>query len=334
MEATPKEIYVPSADRYDEGIITYRRCGKSGLKLSTLTMGFWWNFGETDAFASSRKRVLRAFDLGITTFDLANNYGPPYGAAEETFGRIMERDLRPYRHEMVITTKAGHSMWNGPYGDGCSRKMLLTSIDESLQRMKLDYVDIFYVHRYDPEVPIEETAQALVDIVHSGKALYIGISKHPADKLREMCEYLREAHVPPIIYQSRCNILEDTLTEEHRRVLNDFGMGYTAFSPLQQGLLSDKYLTDIPDDSRAAQGKHLKRDVITDELRARLCKLNEIAAGRGQTLSQMAIAWLLAREEMTSVLMGPRTMQQMEDCVKAVANVSFSEEELSAILSY
>jgi L-glyceraldehyde 3-phosphate reductase len=334
MEATPKEIYVPSADRYDEGIITYRRCGKSGLKLSTLTMGFWWNFGETDAFVSSRERVLRAFDLGITTFDLANNYGPPYGAAEETFGKIMERDLRPYRHEMVITTKAGHSMWNGPYGDGCSRKMLLTSIDESLQRMKLDYVDIFYVHRYDPEVPIEETAQALVDIVHSGKALYIGISKHPADKLREMCEYLREAHVPPIIYQSRCNILEDTLTEEHRRVLNDFGMGYTAFSPLQQGLLSDKYLTDIPDDSRAAQGKHLKRDVITDELRARLCKLNEIAAGRGQTLSQMAIAWLLAREEMTSVLMGPRTMQQMEDCVKAVANVSFSEEELSAILSY
>jgi L-glyceraldehyde 3-phosphate reductase len=297
-------------------------------------MGFWWNFGETDAFVSSRERVLRAFDLGITTFDLANNYGPPYGAAEETFGKIMERDLRPYRHEMVITTKAGHSMWNGPYGDGCSRKMLLTSIDESLQRMKLDYVDIFYVHRYDPEVPIEETAQALVDIVHSGKALYIGISKHPADKLREMCEYLREAHVPPIIYQSRCNILEDTLTEEHRRVLNDFGMGYTAFSPLQQGLLSDKYLTDIPDDSRAAQGKHLKRDVITDELRARLRKLNEIAAGRGQTLSQMAIAWLLAREEMTSVLMGPRTMQQMEDCVKAVANVSFSEEELSAILSY
>lgn len=333
MEVTPKEIYVPSKERYDGQTITYRRCGKSGLKLSTLTMGFWWNFGETDPFASSRERVLRAFDLGITTFDLANNYGPPYGAAEETFGRIMERDLRQYRHEMVITTKAGHSMWDGPYGDGCSRKMLLTSINESLQRMKLDYVDIFYVHRYDPEVPIEETAQALVDIVLSGKALYIGISKHPADKLREMCEYLRESHVPPIIYQSRCNILEDTLTAEHRKVLEEFDMGYTAFSPLQQGLLSGKYLTEIPADSRAALGKHLKSDVVTPQLRARLNRLNEIAAGRGQTLSQMAIAWLLARREMTSVLMGPRTMQQMEDCVKAVENVSFTDEELSAILA-
>jgi L-glyceraldehyde 3-phosphate reductase len=331
MEVTPKSMYVPSATRYTDALIPYRRAGQHGLRLSALTMGFWWNYGETDAFAACRDRVLRAFDLGITTFDLANNYGPPYGAAEETFGRIFSRDLRPYRHEMVITSKAGHSMWDGPYGDGCSRKMLMTSIDESLQRMQLDYVDIFYVHRYDPEVPWEEPAQALVDIVRSGKALYVGISKYPADKLRLTCEYLRQAHVPCIVYQSKCNILEDTLTPEHRQVIQDYGLGYTAFSPLQQGMLSTKYLTDIPADSRAAQGKHLQREAITPEVRSRLIRLNELARQRGQSLSQMAIAWLLARSEMTSVIIGARTMQQMEDCIQSVGNITFTPEELARI---
>jgi L-glyceraldehyde 3-phosphate reductase len=333
MNVAPKDFYLANPDRYTNAVMPYRRCGNKGLKLSALTLGFWWNFGETDAFASCRERVLRAFDLGITTFDLANNYGPPYGTAEETFGRIMSRDLKNYRHEMVITTKAGHAMWDGPYGDGCSRKMLMTSLDESLKRMQLDYVDIFYTHRYDPDVPLEETAQALVDIVRSGKALYVGISKYPADKLYFMCEYLREEHVPCLIFQSKCNMLDDTLTEEQKHVLEEFGCGYTAFSPLQQGMLSSKYLNDIPTDSRAAQGKNLKSAAITEDARRRLIQLNDVASQRGQSLSQMAIAWLLARREMTSVIMGPRTMQQMEDCVKALENITFTAEELDKINS-
>jgi L-glyceraldehyde 3-phosphate reductase len=232
---------------------------------------------------------------------------------------------------MVVTTKAGHSMWDGPYGDGSSRKMLMTSIDESLQRMGLDYVDIFYTHRYDAEVPIEETAQALVDIVRAGKALYVGISKYPADKLQQMCDYLREAHVPCLIYQSRSNMLDDTLTDEHKRIIEAEGMGYTAFSPLHNGLLSNKYLTGIPADSRAAQGKYLKAETITPELRNRLIALNNIAQQRGQSLSQMAIAWLLQRREMTSVLIGPRTLEQLNDCADALKNTTFSAEELALI---
>jgi L-glyceraldehyde 3-phosphate reductase len=330
MISTPRELYTPNVNRYD-GSMPYRRCGNRGLKLSALSLGFWWNFGDIDTFASCRERVLRAFDLGITTFDLANNYGPPYGAAEETFGRIVSTDLRAYRHEMVITTKAGHDMWNGPYGDGSSRKMLMTSIDESLQRMHLDYVDIFYTHRYDAEVPIEETAQALVDIVRSGKALYAGISKYPADKLQQMCDYLRDAHVPCLIYQARSNMLSDSLTAEHKDIIAAEGMGYTAFSPLHNGLLSNKYLTGIPADSRAAQGKYLNESTITPELRTRLIALNEIATQRGQSLSQMAIAWLLQRSEMTSVLIGPRTLEQLNDCVKSLDNVSFTADELAAI---
>jgi L-glyceraldehyde 3-phosphate reductase len=330
MQPIPREIYAPNAERYN-GSMPYRRCGGRGLKLSALSLGFWWNFGDIDTYASCRERVLRAFDLGITTFDLANNYGPPYGAAEETFGRIAATDLRAYRHEMVVTTKAGHSMWDGPYGDGSSRKMLMTSIDESLQRMGLDYVDIFYTHRYDAEVPIEETAQALVDIVRAGKALYVGISKYPADKLQQMCDYLREAHVPCLIYQSRSNMLDDTLTDEHKHIIEAEGMGYTAFSPLHNGLLSNKYLTGIPADSRAAQGKYLKAETITPELRNRLIALNNIARQRGQSLSQMAIAWLLQRREMTSVLIGPRTLEQLNDCADALKNTTFSAEELALI---
>jgi L-glyceraldehyde 3-phosphate reductase len=310
--------YIPSPSRYDEGLMPYRRCGRHGLRLSALSLGFWWNYGQDDDFADCRQRVLYAFDHGITTFDLANNYGPPYGAAEQTFGRILQHDLRAYRHEMVITTKAGHSMWPGPYGDGCSRKMLMTSLDESLRRMQLDYVDLFYVHRYDPEVPWQEPAQALVDIVRSGKALYVGISKYPADKLRLTLEYLRQAHVPCVIYQSKSNLLEDTLTPEHLSVLQEYGVGYTAFSPLQQGLLTDKYLHQIPADSRAALGKHLQRADVTPQLQARLQELNRRAQERGQSLSQMAISWLLDRPEMTSVIIGARTMQQLQDCMQAV----------------
>ena len=333
MDVTPKPqtLYVPDATRYSDSAVEYRRCGRRGLKLSSLTLGFWWNFGEIDTYASCRERVLYAFDHGITTYDLANNYGPPFGAAEETFGRIMARDLRPYRHEMVVTTKAGHNMWHGPYGDGSSRKMLMTSIDESLQRMGIDYVDIFYSHRYDPEVPIEETAQALVDIVRSGKALYAGISKYPADKLRQMCDYLNAAHVPCLVYQSKCNILEDTLTAEHRAIIDADGMGFTAFSPLQQGLLSDKYLHGIPADSRVAQGKYLKRSDVTDDVVAKLTRLNALAASRGETLSQFAVTWLLSRPEMTSVIIGPRTIEQERDCVAALDHPMLSADELAAV---
>lgn len=330
MDAKPREVYTPDANRYD-GRMPYRKCGERGLKLSAISLGFWWNFGEIDTFASCRERVLRAFDAGITTFDLANNYGPPYGAAEETFGKILARDMRPYRHEMVITTKAGHTMWHGPYGDGSSRKMLMTSIDESLRRMQLDYVDIFYTHRYDPEVPIEETAQALVDIVRSGKALYVGISKYPADKLQQMSHYLNQTHVPCLIYQSKCNIIEDTLTDAHKQIIAQQGIGFTAFSPLQQGLLSSKYLNDIPDDSRAAQGKYLQRSTITPELQLKLRQLNDIAQQRGQTLSQMAISWLLARPELTSVIIGPRTTDQLNDCLTALTAPPLTPTDLRAI---
>jgi L-glyceraldehyde 3-phosphate reductase len=330
MLPAPRELYIPNAERYD-GSMPYRRCGNRGLKLSALTLGFWWNFGEIDTLASCRERVLRAFDLGITTFDLANNYGPPFGAAEETFGRIFASDLRPYRHEMVITTKTGHSMWCGPYGDGSSRKMLMTSIDESLQRMGLDYVDIFYTHRYDGETPIEETAQALVDIVRSGKALYVGISKYPVDKLQQMCDYLNEAHVPCLVYQTRHNMLDSMLTDEHRQIIAEQQCGITAFSPLANGLLSAKYLNDIPADSRAAQGKYITPATITPELRSRLNALNTIAQQRGQSLSQMAISWLLHRPEMTSVIIGPRTLAQLNDCAEALHNTTFTDDELAGI---
>lgn len=330
MLSAPRQQYIPNAERYD-GSMPYRRCGDRGLKLSALSLGFWWNFGDIDTFASCRERVLRAFDLGITTFDLANNYGPPFGAAEETFGRIFAKDLQQYRHEMVITTKAGHSMWDGPYGDGSSRKMLMTSIDESLQRMGLDYVDIFYTHRYDGETPIEETAQALADIVRSGKALYVGISKYPADKLQQMCYYLKDAHVPCLVYQTRHNMLDSMVTPEHRHVIDMQHCGLTAFSPLANGLLSAKYLKDIPADSRAAQGKYINSATITPQLRARLNALNNIAQERGQSLSQMAIAWLLQRPEMTSVIIGPRTLNQLNDCAEALRNATFSDDELDRI---
>lgn len=328
----PRKPYVADPSRYEKNM-PYRRCGKWGLPLSALSLGFWWNFGDDETYSSCHRRVTTAFDNGITVFDLANNYGPPFGAAEEMMGRIMAQSLHTHRHEMVITTKAGHDMWEGPYGDGSSRKMLMTSINESLSRMGIDYVDIFYSHRYDGVTPVEETMQALVDIVRSGKALYVGLSKYPADKLVEALAYLRDAHTPCIVYQDKSNMLVDNLTSAHREALEKYGVGYTAFSPLQQGLLTDKYLNGIPESSRAANDKHLHRSDITPELVAKLSRLNDIAAERNQTLAQMAVAWLLRDPSVTSVIIGPRTMSQLMSLLPAIGNTNFSDTEESLITS-
>ncbi len=332
QQPSPRLVYAPVENRYD-GRMPYRRAGRSGLLLSALSLGFWWNFGEDETYSSCHQRVTRAFDNGITVFDLANNYGPPYGAAEEMMGSIMARSMHPYRHEMVITTKAGHDMWPGPYGDGSSRKMLMTSIDESLRRMGLDYVDVFYSHRYDGVTPVEETMQALADIVRSGKAIYAGLSKYPADKLAEALGYLRDAGVPAVIYQDKSNMLVDNLSDDRRRILESFGVGYTAFSPLQQGLLTDKYINGVPADSRAACGKHLHTTDLTPQLIDRLTRLNAIAMQRGQTLAQMAVAWLLRDVMISSVIIGPRTLNQLITSLPAIENTKFSDEEISAINS-
>ncbi len=326
-----KEIYVANPNRYDEGVMNYRRCGESGIKMPEISLGFWWNFGGINVYEESLAKVTYAFDHGITCFDLANNYGPPYGSAEETFGRIYEENFKQHRHEMIITTKAGYDMWEGPYGNGSSRKMLMTSLDESLKRMKLDYVDIFYSHRYDGFTPIEETMQALVDIVKSGKALYVGLSNYPADKLSKAVAYLTNQHVHPLIYQGRYNMLVRDIEEKHFALLKELGVGLTAFSPLAQGLLSDKYINGIPADSRAALGHHLQKDAITPTVIAKVKALNEMAARRGQTLAQMAVSWILSRQIVTSVIIGPRTIEQMVDGLDAMKNEHFSAEELIEI---
>ncbi len=326
-----KEIYVANPNRYDEGVMNYRRCGESGIKMPEISLGFWWNFGGINVYEESLAKVTYAFDHGITCFDLANNYGPPYGSAEETFGRIYEENFKQHRHEMIITTKAGYDMWEGPYGNGSSRKMLMTSLDESLKRMKLDYVDIFYSHRYDGFTPIEETMQALVDIVKSGKALYVGLSNYPADKLSKAVAYLTNQHVHPLIYQGRYNMLVRDIEEKHFALLKELGVGLTAFSPLAQGLLTDKYINGIPADSRAALGHHLQKEAITPTVIAKVKALNEMAARRGQTLAQMAVSWILSRQIVTSVIIGPRTIEQMVDGLDAMKNEHFSAEELIEI---
>lgn len=326
-----KEIYVANPNRYDEGVMNYRRCGESGIKMPEISLGFWWNFGGINVYEESLAKVTYAFDHGITCFDLANNYGPPYGSAEETFGRIYEENFKQHRHEMIITTKAGYDMWEGPYGNGSSRKMLMTSLDESLKRMKLDYVDIFYSHRYDGFTPIEETMQALVDIVKSGKALYVGLSNYPADKLSKAVAYLTNQHVHPLIYQGRYNMLVRDIEEKHFALLKELGVGLTAFSPLAQGLLTDKYINGIPADSRAALGHHLQKEAITPTVIAKVKALNEMAARRGQTLAQMAVSWILSRQIVTSVIIGPRTIEQVVDGLDAMKNEHFSAEELIEI---
>ena len=323
--------YIANPNRYADGVMNYRQCGNSGIKLPEITLGFWWNYGDGNDYNDCLARMTYAFDNGITCFDLANNYGPPFGAAESNFGKMYTENFKAHRHEMIITTKAGYNMWEGPYGCGSSRKMLITSLNESLQRMKIDYVDIFYSHRYDGSTPIEETMQALIDIVRSGKALYVGLSNYPADKLVAAVAYLRNQHVNPIIYQGKYNMLVRDVEERHFDALQNLGIGFTAFSPLAQGILSGKYIDGISADSRAACLNPLMKDMITTDALKKVQRLKLIAETRGQTLAQMAVAWILAKQAVTSVIVGSRTVEQLADSIGAVHNSSFTAEELLEI---
>ena len=314
-----KERYSASADRYAHSATMYRRCGQSGVMLPKVSLGFWHNFGGVDPYERSRAITHYAFDHGITHFDLANNYGPPYGTAEETFGRLMDDDFRPYRDELFISTKAGYDMWPGPYGNWGSRKYLMASIDQSLRRMHLDYVDLFYSHRYDPDTPLEETLQALVDIVRQGKALYVGISRWPLGALMAAEKYLRERDVPLLIYQGRLNLIDRAPVEEGQlQFCRDHGIGFISFSPLAQGLLTDRYLNGIPADSRMAQGGSLHPDMLTPELLTKIREYNEEAATHGQTLAERALSWILEQDGVTSVLVGASSTQQLAADLKAI----------------
>jgi len=324
--------YVPGDDRYER--MQYRRSGRSGLTLPAISLGLWHNFGHDRALDSSRAIVRRAFDLGITHFDLANNYGPPYGSAEENFGRLMSTDLAPYRDELVISTKAGYDMWAGPYGEWGSRKYLLASLDQSLGRMGLDYVDIFYSHRFDPETPLEETMGALHSAVQQGKALYVGISSYSAAKTREAAAILRALGTRLLIHQPSYSMLNRWIEEDLLDVLAGEGVGCIGFSPLAQGMLTDKYLDGIPEGSRAAQGNSLSPDLITDETLEKIRALNELASGRGQTLAQMALAWTLRDPRMTSTLVGASSVRQLEANVGALERLDFTAEELAEIDRY
>ena len=326
-------VYSAAQDRYDNGM-KYRRCGKSGILLPEISLGLWQNFGDVSPFAKSRDMILHAFDKGICHFDLANNYGPSCGSAETTFGHVMKNDLKPYRDELFIATKAGYDMWPGPYGNWGSRKYLISSLDQSLKRMNLDYVDIFYTHRFDPVTPIDETLQALVDVVKSGKALYVGISRYPLEVMNHVYEYLASRDVPCLLYQGKYNILNRE--PEKEGILADakaHGTGFISFSPLAQGLLTDRYLNGIPADSRAARNGSLKQDTLTPELVSKLKDLNEVAASRGQTLAQMAVAWNLKDDLVTSVIVGASSIAQIDDNLKAVQNTKFTAEELELITS-
>lgn len=326
------EIYTPKEDRYAG--MPYRRCGRSGLLLPAVSLGLWHNFGSVDQFDHFIKIAHDAFDNGITHFDLANNYGPVYGSAEENFGRILKKGLGNYRDELVISTKAGYDMWPGPYGNWGSRKYLMASLDQSLKRMGLEYVDIFYSHRPDPETPIEETMGALADIVRQGKALYVGISNYKADQTAKALAVLKEYRVPCLIHQARYSLLERWTEPELLPLLEQEGVGMIAFSPLAQGVLTDKYLNGIPENSRAARATgHLKREQITDEKIEKVRKLNRLALERGQTLAEMSLAWLLKDDRVTSVLIGASSVTQLEENLKAVRNISFTEEELTTIES-
>lgn len=324
-------VYSASDDRYENGM-KYRRCGKSGIRLPEISLGLWQNFGDTAPLARSREMLLHAFDKGICHFDLANNYGPSYGSAESTFGKIMQSDLRPYRDELFISTKAGYDMWPGPYGDLGSRKYLMSSLDQSLKRMNVDYVDIFYSHRFDPDTPLQETMQALVDIVRSGKALYAGISNYPAKAADFAYEYLREHDVPCLLHQVKYNMLHrEPETEGLLKQAKKEGSGFIAFSPLAQGVLTDRYLEGIPSDSRASRDFSLKKDSLTPELIERLRQLNDIAASRGQSLAQMALAWVLKDEMVSSVIVGASSIGQLDNNLQAIRNTVFSEEETEII---
>jgi L-glyceraldehyde 3-phosphate reductase len=324
--------YVPAADRYET--MTYRRCGRSGLLLPGVSLGLWQNFGGDRPFETSRAIVRRAFDLGITHFDLANNYGPPYGSAEETFGGILARDLGPHRDELVISTKAGYDMWPGPYGDHGSRKYLLASLDQSLLRMGLDYVDIFYSHRADPDTPLEETMGALDTAVRQGKALYAGISSYSAERTREAAAVLRRLGTPPLIHQPSYSLLNRWIEGGLLDVLGEEGIGCIVFSPLAQGLLTDRYLAGIPEGSRASREGSLSRGMLTEETLARVRGLADIARRRGQSLAQLAIAWVLRDPRVTSALIGASSVAQLEQNVAALDRLDFTEEELAEIARF
>ncbi len=324
--------YIAADERYER--MPYRRCGRSGLKLPALSLGLWQNFGNDRPLDHSRAILRRAFDLGITHFDLANNYGPPYGTAEANFGRLVAEDFRPYRDELVISTKAGYDMWPGPYGEWGSRKYLLASLDQSLQRMGLDYVDIFYSHRFDPDTPLEETLGALDTAVRQGKALYVGISSYSADRTRQAIEILRTLGTPLLIHQPSYSMLNRWIEQELLEVLDEEGVGCIAFSPLAQGLLSDKYLGGIPEGSRVRTGNYFSQQLLSDENLARVRGLNEIAARRGQSLAQMALAWVLRDPRVTSALVGVSSVEQLEANVAALDRLDFDAEELGEIEGY
>ena len=324
--------YVPAEDRYER--MVYRRSGRSGLLLPAVSLGLWQNFGFETPLETSRAIVRRAFDLGITHFDLANNYGPPYGSAEENFGLLLEQDLAPFRDELVVSSKAGYDMWPGPYGEWGSRKYLLASLDQSLRRLKLDYVDIFYSHRFDPETPLEETMGALDTAVRQGKALYVGISSYSAAKTREAHAILRELGTPFVIHQPSYSMLNRWIEDELLDVLGELGIGCIVFAPLAQGMLTDKYLNGIPAGSRASRDGSLSPKVLTEQTVERIRALNEIAAARGQSLAQLALAWTLRDQRITSALMGASSVEQLEANVATLKALELSDDELEEIDRY
>ena len=321
-------IYSPASDRYENGM-RYRRSGRSGVLLPEVSLGLWHNFGDVNPLSHSLAMAHYAFDHGITHFDLANNYGPSYGSAEETFGFIMKKSFKPYRDELFVSTKAGYDMWPGPYGEWGSRKYLMSSLNQSLKRMNLDYVDIFYSHRYDPETPLEETLQTLVDIVRQGKAIYVGISKYPKEAAEFAYRYLAERDVHCLLYQGRYNMFNREPEEEGiLQQAKENGTGFIAFSPLAQGLLTNRYLKGIPEDSRIAKGGFLKKEALTEEVLNKIKALNELATLRGQTLAEMALAWVLKDEMVTSVIIGASSIAQLDDNLKAIKNTTFTAEEI------
>ncbi len=324
--------YTASDNRYDDSADLYRRCGRSGVLLPKVSLGFWHNFGGVDSYDRARAIARCAFDNGITHFDLANNYGPPYGSAEQTLGKLMDDDFRPYRDELFIATKAGYDMWPGPYGNWGSRKYLFASLEQSLKRMRLNYVDLFYSHRYDPKTPLEETLQALVDIVRQGKALYIGISRWPLEALRVAHDYLKAHDVPMLIYQGRINLLDrEPINEGILDYCQRQGIGFISFSPLAQGLLTDRYLHGVPDDSRMARNHFLKKERLTPELLNYLQRLNATATERGESLAEMALSWVLHQQGITSVLVGASSPEQLQKNLRSVHAQPF-DENIEAIV--
>ena len=321
--------YKPNLKRYNQ--LNYRRCGYSGLQLPPITLGLWHNFGGKNMSSESKKMIFRAFDSGVTHFDLANNYGPPYGSAESNFGKLMNSDLRPFRDELVISTKAGYDMWPGPYGEWGSKKYLMASLDQSLERMQLEYVDIFYSHRFDPLTPLEETADALAQSIYQGKALYVGISSYSAKQTMLMNKLLEQRGIKCLIHQPSYSMINRWIEKDLLKTLKKLGIGCIAFSPLAQGMLSEKYLHSIPDNSRAAENSSLDKNNITKSYIKKINGLSKIARNRGQTVSQLAIAWILRHKTMTSALIGSRTLKQLNECLDSLNNLKFTKSELKQI---